>query len=193
LNTALSRRAVVLMAGAAIGAGAVAADDEALLREIRAGAVLLMRHTQTAPGVGDPPGWRLSDCASQRNLDAQGIAHARRIGDWFKARQLKFDIVRNSPWCRTRDTAHLAAGRSDDWPALGNLFEDRSRADAQAAEVRRWIAGLKSRQRALLVSHGSTIGQIVPGATGMAVGEAAVVRASGRDAPPTLIGRLRVP
>src|SRR5262245_32644978 len=54
-----------------------AADDAALLRELRAGAAVLMRHTQTAPGVGDPEGWRIDDCKSQRNLDDSGVAHAK--------------------------------------------------------------------------------------------------------------------
>ena len=64
------------------------ASDAALLRELQAGAALLMRHTQTTAGVGDPPGWRLDQCATQRNLDERGIAHAQRIGRWFDAQRL---------------------------------------------------------------------------------------------------------
>ena len=89
-------------------------DDAALLRELRAGAVVLMRHAQTTPGVGDPPGWTLERCETQRNLAPEGIAHARRIGQWFKAKQLRVGVVRSSPWCRTRDTAQLAFGRHDE-------------------------------------------------------------------------------
>ncbi|HBS77726.1 MAG TPA: histidine phosphatase family protein, partial [Pseudomonas sp.] len=39
------------------------------LREGRA--VLLMRHA-LAPGTGDPPGFVLEDCTTQRNLDQAG-------------------------------------------------------------------------------------------------------------------------
>ncbi len=35
-----------------------------------------MRHAITTPGVGDPAGMRLDDCASQRNL-----AHATEMAD----------------------------------------------------------------------------------------------------------------
>jgi len=36
--------------------------------------VLLMRHTR-APGVGDPVGYTLEDCKTQRNLSAEGRQH----------------------------------------------------------------------------------------------------------------------
>src|SRR5688572_6498433 len=114
-------------------------DEAALLRELRAGAVVLMRHAQTTPGVGDPPGWKLERCETQRNLAPVGIEHAKRIGQWFKAQQLRVSAVRSSPWCRTRDTAMLAFGRHEDWAALSNIFEDRSGADAQAVAVQRYI------------------------------------------------------
>jgi len=39
--------------------------------------VLLMRHA-LAPGIGDPAGYKLQDCKSQRNLDATGRAQAQK-------------------------------------------------------------------------------------------------------------------
>ncbi len=179
---------------AALPCAAQAADDAALLRELRAGAVLLMRHAQTVPGVGDPPGWQLGRCETQRNLAPVGIGHARRIGEWFKAQQLRVTAVRNSPWCRTRETAQLAFGRHDDWPALSNIFADRSGADAQAAAVKQFIDGVKPGELVVLVSHGITIGHIVPGGGGLASGESVVVRrAASAGAPPVVLGRLTVP
>jgi phosphohistidine phosphatase SixA len=122
------------------------------------------------------------------------VAHAKRIGEWFKAHQLRVSAVRNSPWCRTRDTATLAFGRHDDWPALSNLFEDRSQADVQAAAVTRHVESLKPGELVVLVSHGSTIGHIVPGGGGLASGAAVVVRRGATaGATPVVIGRLMVP
>lgn len=173
---------------------AQAADDAALLRELRAGAVVLMRHTQTTPGVGDPPGWKLERCETQRNLAPVGIEHAKRIGQWFQSQQLRVTVVRSSPWCRTRDTAMLAFGRHEDWPALSNIFEDRSGADAQAVAVKRYIDSLKPGELVVLVSHGSTIGHIVPGGGGLASGESVVVRrATQAGAAPAVLGRLSIP
>ncbi len=178
-------------------APAQAVDDATLLLEMRQGGVaILMRHTQTTPGVGDPPGWQLADCASQRNLADTGIAHAQRIGRWFAEHKLRPTQVRHSPWCRTRDTARLAFGRSSEWPALANIFEDRSGADAQAAEVRRFVGSLQRGELVVLVSHGSTIAQMV--GVSLAQGEAVVVRrdatpSAGAAAPLLVLGRLQIP
>jgi phosphohistidine phosphatase SixA len=169
-------------------------DDALLLRELRAGGALLMRHAQTTPGVGDPPGWRLDACTTQRNLDERGIAHARRLGPWFAARGLTVATVRNSPWCRARDTARLAFGRHEDWPALANIFEDRRDADRQAAEVRRFVRAMKPGELAVLVSHGVTIAHIVGGGIALATGESVLVRAGvSDDAALPVVGRLVVP
>lgn len=171
----------------------VAAADAALLRELRAGGVLLMRHTQTVAGFGDPPGWRLDPCATQRNLDERGIAHAQRIGLWFEARHLTVGTVRNSPWGRTRDTARLAFGRSADRAPLSNSFDDRSGADAQAAAVRTFVRSTKPGTCVVLVSHGITIAHILGGGIALAAGESAVVRGSASaDAPLGMLGRLGV-
>src|SRR5687767_5571124 len=114
MSAVLTRRQVAAGLAGALGWPALAddaarvreprADDAALLvRELRTGAALLMRHTQTTAGVGDPPGWRLEQCATQRNLDDRGVAHAQRIGRWFAAQKLAVGTVRNSPWCRARE------------------------------------------------------------------------------------------
>jgi hypothetical protein len=52
--------------------GAAAASDQlwALLKG--GGQVILIRHAITTPGVGDPPGMRLEDCSTQRQLDRRG-------------------------------------------------------------------------------------------------------------------------
>ena len=55
--------------------------DEALWKLLREGGqVLFIRHATTTPGVGDPPGFRFDDCATQRNLSAEG-REAKRLGD----------------------------------------------------------------------------------------------------------------
>jgi hypothetical protein len=83
------------------------------------GVVFAMRHAR-APGTFDPPQFKLGDCSTQRNLDDEGRAQARRIGAWFEARNLKPLRVRSSPWCRCLDTGTLAFGAAQAWPALGS-------------------------------------------------------------------------
>jgi hypothetical protein len=101
--------------------------------------------------------------------------------------------VRNSPWCRARDTVRLAFGRSEDWPPLSNVFEDRSGADAQADAVRAFVGSMKPGALAVLVSHGVTIAHILGGGISLGTGESAVVRSGGSaDAALGVIGRLVV-
>ena len=56
-----------------IHASIAAADDLSLLKQD--GVVALMRHA-IAPGTGDPAGFEIGDCSTQRNLDARGRAQA---------------------------------------------------------------------------------------------------------------------
>jgi phosphohistidine phosphatase SixA len=90
---------------------------EALIRQ--GGVVVVFRHAD-APGTFDPPGFSLNDCSTQRNLGPQGRDQARQIGQWFAERGLKPQTVRSSPWCRCQDTARLAFGTAEVWPALGS-------------------------------------------------------------------------
>lgn len=61
---------------------AASADSGAPLWEAlkSGGHVALMRHAD-APGFGDPPGFRLDDCSTQRNLSEAGRKQARAVGE----------------------------------------------------------------------------------------------------------------
>lgn len=91
---------------------------------VTAGTVVLFRHA-LAPGGGDPPGFRLDDCSTQRNLSDEGRAQALRIGDQFKDRRIAVGAVWSSQWCRTRETADLAfPTRRVDQPVFNSFFTD---------------------------------------------------------------------
>src|SRR5690606_18848597 len=92
----------------ALAASAVRADEQLWERLRAGGLVLLMRHAETTPGTGDPPGFRLEDCATQRNLSIAGREQARAVGAALARRGVKIATVLSSPWCRARETAMLA-------------------------------------------------------------------------------------
>jgi len=94
-------------------------DADALSLLARGGVVLALRHA-LAPGTYDPPQFRLGDCSTQRNLNDAGRAQARALGDRLRSAGLTPARVRSSPWCRCMETAELAFGRADPWPALGS-------------------------------------------------------------------------
>jgi phosphohistidine phosphatase SixA len=170
------------------------ADETAAWAALTAGGhVALVRHAETTPGVGDPPGWTLDDCATQRDLNEAGRRTAAALGDALRARRIHIDAVLSSAWCRCRETASLmAVGAVSIEPALANLFGQAPRAPEQSAALRARIAAWRGPGTLMMVSHGSTI----LAATGVnpAFAETVVV-APGQPSAGNLrvIGRIRPP
>jgi broad specificity phosphatase PhoE len=130
--------------------------DEALWRALQQGGhVLFIRHALTTPGFGDPPGFRLNDCSTQRNLSDAGRAQARRMGEAFRERKVPIGEVLASPWCRCVETAQLAFARANTWSALSNLHARQQNAEKQVRDLRPRIAAHRGRANLVLVTHGS--------------------------------------
>ena len=51
------------------------------------GKIILIRHA-LAPGGGDPAGFKIDDCKTQRNLNQTGINQSKNIGELFKKNKL---------------------------------------------------------------------------------------------------------
>lgn len=135
-----------------------ASENEPLWEALRAGGqVVLMRHAQTVPGFGDPDGFRVNDCATQRNLSEEGRQQARRLGEALRRRGVRIGEVLSSPWCRAIDTARLAFGRAEIWPELSSMHYDRSREAAQNDAVRRRIAAHHGPDNLFLVGHSANV------------------------------------
>ena len=69
--------------------------------------IILIRHA-LAPGGGDPPGFKIDDCKTQRNLNKVGIKQSKNIGKLFSNNKIPIDKVLSSQWCRCKDTAKYA-------------------------------------------------------------------------------------
>lgn len=144
---------LIFLAGVLGPFAAPAARADAWVAALEADAVLMMRHA-IAPGTGDPEGFTLGDCATQRNLDARGRAQARAVGAALAARGARPDRVLTSEWCRARDTAALLGfGPPEPLPALNSFFGDRPNEPAQTAALRRFLAEDSAGQRLMLVTH----------------------------------------
>ncbi len=83
--------------------------------------IILMRHAK-APGGGDPEGFIIEDCKTQRNLDIMGINQAKKIGKLFNEKKIKIDKVLSSQWCRCKDTAKYAFGHFKEFSALNSTY-----------------------------------------------------------------------
>ena len=141
--------------------GLAAGGEEEVWNLLKSGGqVVLMRHAVTTPGVGDPPGMRVEDCATQRNLTDEGRRHAKAIGEVIRARGVEFERVLSSPMCRCLETARLAFGRVDATQSAVNPragIEDRPR---QAREMRNLATQKRHGGNVVLVSHGTTIAAV---------------------------------
>lgn len=137
--------------------GAAAAGTSEFFKQLTDGQhVLLIRHAH-APGVGDPPGYSLADCATQRNLGEQGRRQAAEIGRWLKQQGAQAPRIYSSPWCRCRETAELLGlGSVTVEVSLGSFFNDMAKAADQTTQLKTFIAQrMKDNHRAplILVTH----------------------------------------
>jgi phosphohistidine phosphatase SixA len=118
--------------------------------------VLLMRHAD-APGYGDPKGYQLDQCATQRNLGEAGKKQSQIIGKWLKSQGISNARIFSSPWCRCLDTAKLLdLGPVITAPELGSFFDDMSLEKEQTRNLEKLIKtqlGLQTKTPIIMVTH----------------------------------------
>lgn len=141
---------------------AMAVADEAAWRKLKGGGhVAFIRHAVTEPGIGDPDGFVLTDCRTQRNLSAQGRADAKTIGEAFRSRAIPIAEVLSSRWCRCLDTATLAFGRIAPAQMLDSTFNDpNAPADEKLRAVRAYAARHAAPGNLVFVTHAQNIQQL---------------------------------
>ena len=174
-------RRVFILGAAALFAGRAAAQEPATWRRLRRGGlVILMRHAATEAGLGDPAGYRLDDCATQRNLSDAGREEARRVGERIRAERVPVAKVYTSPWCRCRDTAMAAFGRAEDWEPLSSIFDFPHLEGDFSDRVRKRIGGYGRRPPAgniVMVTHNVNIAALTKHS--VAPAEMVIVRPDG--------------
>lgn len=187
----MQRRTFTLALG--VGPLAVAHAQALDWTALRPGDALLLRHAR-APGTGDPAGFQLGDCRTQRNLDAEGRDQARRLGDALRlalaAQGLAVAAVWASPWCRTQDTARLAFPQPvvEQRTAWASFFAEPQREHPQTLAAQAELAAFAAQPRQgvlVVVTHQVNITAL----TGLvpASGEGVWVR--GQGGAPRVLGR----
>ena len=149
------RRRTALMATASATAACALGAQTApgLAEQARRGGVLLIRHASTEPGLGDPAGFTLGQCQTQRNLSEAGRAEARAMGAWFQRHGLQPRAVLSSQWCRCLDTARLALGQAEPWPALNSIFGGQGQPEQQLAQLQVRLQALPAGVLEVWVTH----------------------------------------
>ena len=167
--------------------GALQASAQDAWQSITPGTVVLFRHA-LAPGGGDPAGFQLNDCRTQRNLSADGQAQAQRIGAAFQQRGIEVNAVWSSQWCRTRETADLAfPGKRVDQPLFNSFFGTPAQGAMQTQAALDLLASRKAQGVMVIVTHQVNITEltgVVPDS-----GEGVVVALRGRELK--VLGRVK--
>ncbi|AZZ45179.1 histidine phosphatase family protein [Pseudomonadaceae bacterium SI-3] len=130
------------------------AGEEAAWAAMREGrAVLLMRHA-SAPGIGDPPGFVLGDCMTQRNLDEAGRLQAKRWGALLRKKGIDEPRLLSSRWCRALETAELLGlAPVEPLPMLDSFFVQADRKSQQTEALREFLGTLPATPPVVLISH----------------------------------------
>ncbi|MDA8485949.1 histidine phosphatase family protein [Pseudomonas resinovorans] len=169
----------------------LAADQKSAWQALREGkAFLLLRHT-AAPGAGDPEGFRLGDCSTQRNLSDRGRQEARRWGKLLVRRKVEQPRLYTSNWCRAQDTAQeMGLGAVETLSALDSFFSDPDSQAAQTVELRKAIDKVPKDRPVVMVSHQVNIKAL----TGVEPrnGEGLIIELPLAE-PPKVLARIRQP
>jgi len=130
--------------------------DEAWAALVKGGHVAVIRHGNAPPGYGgDPPGMRVDDCSTQRNLDDKGREQARTLGQEFRTHGVRVDRVTASPMCRCQETGQLMA--------VGNvetswaLIPDRGPSPTRFLQLKEMVSSWSGPGTLVLVTHALTV------------------------------------
>ncbi|MDC3308180.1 histidine phosphatase family protein [Candidatus Pelagibacter sp.] len=126
------------------------------------GKIIFIRHAY-APGSGDPAEFDISNCASQRNLNFEGIAQSKRIGKFFKENNIEIDKVLSSEWCRCKETAKYAFNNYETKSFLNSFFSQKfaHNKDKQIKELKDYIINWEGKKNLILITHYVVISEIL--------------------------------
>jgi len=116
-------------------------------------AILIMRHA-LAPGVGDPVGFVLEDCNTQRNLNDVGRSQSLAWGKYIREQYSGSIEVYSSQWCRCLETARLMMlDEVEPLPILNSFFAGQGDRIEQTQSLLQMFSQQSVTQPTLLVTH----------------------------------------
>ena len=135
-------------------------DFKSILKE--GGKLIFIRHAY-APGGGDPDGFEISNCASQRNLNMEGIEQSKRIGQFFTENNIMINKVLSSEWCRCKQTAEYAFNNYETKSFLNSFFSQKfsHNKDKQIKELNEYIKKWNGKNNLVFVTHYVVISEIL--------------------------------
>ncbi len=126
------------------------------------GKLIFIRHAY-APGNGDPAGFNLNDCSTQRNLSDEGRKQAQRIGEFFTKNKIEIDKVLSSEWCRCKETAKIAFKNYSINSFLNSFYSSKfsKNKDKQVKAFNYYIKNLEIEKNLIFVTHYVFISEVL--------------------------------
>ena len=126
------------------------------------GKLIFIRHAY-APGNGDPAGFNLNDCSTQRNLSDEGRKQAQRIGEFFTKNKIEIDKVLSSEWCRCKETAKIAFKNYSTNNFLNSFYSSKfsKNKDKQVKAFNYYVKNLESNKNLIFVTHYVFISEVL--------------------------------
>ena len=120
----------------------------------RGGNIIFIRHAY-APGGGDPKNFDINDCKTQRNLSNSGREQAKKIGSYFKERNIPIGKVYSSEWCRCKETASIAFNDFVTKSFLNSFFSSQfaKNKDPQIKKLKNFIKDSNKNKNLVFVTH----------------------------------------
>ena len=134
-----------------------------LINQLKDGEKLIFIRHAYAPGNGDPAGFNLNDCSTQRNLSEDGRKQAQRISEFFNKNKIEIDKVLSSEWCRCKETAKIAFKNYSTNSFLNSFYssEFSKNKDKQVKAFNSYIKNFKSKKNLIFVTHYVFISEVL--------------------------------
>ena len=134
-----------------------------LINQLEDGEKLIFIRHAYAPGNGDPAGFNLNDCSTQRNLSEDGRKQAQRIGEFFNKNKIEIDKVLSSEWCRCKETAKIAFKNYSTNSFLNSFYSSKflKNKDKQVKAFNYYIKNLENKKNLIFVTHYVFISEVL--------------------------------
>ena len=134
-----------------------------LINELKVGEKLIFIRHAYAPGNGDPTGFNLNDCSTQRNLSENGRKQAQRIGEFFNENKIEIDKVLSSEWCRCKETALIAFKNYETQNFLNSFYSAKfaKNRKIQMKKLKDYVKSWNGDKNLVLVTHYVVISEVL--------------------------------
>ena len=127
-------------------------DLHGILKE--GGKLIFIRHAH-APGSGDPENFDINNCATQRNLNKEGIKQSRKISNFFLKEEIQTYKVLSSEWCRCKQTAKYAFHNYETKSFLNSFYNQKyaHNRSKQIKNLKKYVQKWDGKKNLIFVTH----------------------------------------